>query len=639
MKIKAHAVVFTLLCLLFVGILPAPDVPAQDDLTEALSQQLLEPDEAAAQHKAFVLSRIPKLEPAESAEAWQQEAARIRKRVLDEVVFRGVPSKWRDAKPAVVWDKVIETEHGYRIRKLRFEALPGLWIPALLYEPNKLDGKVPVVLNVNGHEKSGKSVGYKQLRCINLAKRGFLALNLEWIGMGQLRTNGLSHNHLAKLDLCGRSGLSVFFLAMQRGLDVLLDHEYADHERTAVTGLSGGGWQSIILSSLDTRVRLSVPVAGHSALAQRVAHANSVGDVEQNPCDMVSIADYVHLNALMVPRPLLLIYNVHDSCCFVAHTVKPNTYEPVIPFYEQAGVANRLGYYENEVPGNHNYEQDNRSQLYRFLNMHFFGVDEQSREIASANEVQPHADLIVPLPDNNADFHTLAADAANDLPKSLDGSVEERRERLKQILRYHPQELSADLFTGPKDVDGLMVRRLRLQANGEWILPAIVVEGAKVDRHVVVLAEGGFASQVARIRELAESGSRVMAIDPILIGQTNPPGTLYQNAVLLATVGERPLGIQSAQVAAASQYFARIFVGDGVDIEAYGPRSSLMARCAAAVDGGDTIHAVKTNGEVNSLKDFLLPNASYNNTPEAFCFGLLEYFDLPQLKELATKSP
>ena len=30
--------------------------------------------------------------------------------------------------------------------------MPGLWVPALLYEPEKLTGKVPVSLAVNGHD-------------------------------------------------------------------------------------------------------------------------------------------------------------------------------------------------------------------------------------------------------------------------------------------------------------------------------------------------------------------------------------------------------------------------------------------------------------------------------------------------------
>jgi hypothetical protein len=95
---------------------------------------------------------------------------------------------------------------GYHIRKLRFEALPGLWIPALLYEPDRLDGRVPVVLNVNGHDAKGKAVDYKQLRCINQAKRGMIALNLEWFGMGQLGTPGFAHGVINAVDLCGTSG-------------------------------------------------------------------------------------------------------------------------------------------------------------------------------------------------------------------------------------------------------------------------------------------------------------------------------------------------------------------------------------------------------------------------------------------------
>lgn len=618
-----------------VWFLFASSLLGQDAFDDALRQTLLQPEEAERQQKQFVLSRITALKAAESAEAWQQEADRIRNGVLDKVVFRGVPKAWREAKPEVVWGDVIETEHGYRIHKLRFEALPGLWIPALLYEPSKLDGKLPAVLNVNGHEATGKSTPYKQLRCINLAKRGMLALNLEWIGMGQLRTDGFSHNHLAKLDLCGRSGLSVFFLAMSRGLDVLLDHDHADPERTAVTGLSGGGWQTIILSSLDTRVRLAVPVAGHSALAQRVAHANSIGDLEQNPCDLASIADYVHLNALMVPRPLLLIYNTRDNCCFVAETVKPNTYEPVIPFYEQARVPQRLAYYENDDPGTHNYDQDNRGQLYRFLNKHFYKVDEHFDEIASAGQVLSHEELNVPLPADNADFHSLAADAARDLPKPLEGSLEQQRDRLKQILRFRTHEITADLFTGPKAAADLYVRHLRLNAGDEWLLPAMVVEGESVDRHVVVLADGGFSSRADRIHTLAESGARVLAIDPILIGQAKPLGSLYQNAMLIATVGDRPLGIQSAQLLSASQYFARVFVAGSVTIEADGPRSSLIARCAAALDGANIIREVSTANEPESLKVHLEPGGSYAGTPEVFCFGLLEHFDIPQLAKLA----
>ena len=611
-------------------------VRAEDELEKSLQDTLLATADVASQHKTFVLSRITRLQLASSAADWEREANEIRRRVLDEVVFRGVPDSWRKGHAKPQWGAVIDTPHGYRIRKLRYEALPGLWIPALLYEPEELSGNVPVVLNVNGHAATGKATDYKQLRCINLAKRGMLALNLEWIGMGQLRRPGFSHYHLGKLDLCGRSGLSVFYLAMSRGLDVLLDHAHADPQRVAVTGLSGGGWQTIVLSSLDTRVRLAVPVAGHSALAQRVANANSIGDLEQNPSDLASLADYVHLNALMTPRPLLLIYNTKDDCCFVAHTVKANTYQPVIPFYQQAGVPERLGYYENSDPGTHNYDLDNRQQLYRFLNRHFLSAGHgHDQEFPSRGELQTAEALHVALPEDNADFDSLAAAIGGPLPRSWSASKAEKRVRLREILRSESYQTSADRFTGPTAVDGLTVRRLVVRCGRDWSLPAVVVEGTAVQRSVMLVADGGFASKAVRIRELVASGARVFAVDPLLVGSARPPGSLNQHAMLIATVGGRPLGIQAAQIVAASRFLARVFVTDRLSLEAHGPRCGLATRCAAALDGGALFNTVETAGELESLKGFLAPGASYQATPEAYCFGLLEYFDLPQLAELA----
>jgi hypothetical protein len=53
------------------------------------------------------------------------------------------------------------------------------------------------------------------------------------------------------------NGVALHYLSQKRGLDILLAHPNADPSRVAVTGLSGGGWQTIFISSLDPRVTLS----------------------------------------------------------------------------------------------------------------------------------------------------------------------------------------------------------------------------------------------------------------------------------------------------------------------------------------------------------------------------------------------
>src|SRR5262249_33738818 len=230
-------------------------------------------------------------------------------------------------------------------------------------------------LNVNGHDGNGKAAPYKQIRCINLAKRGILALNVEWLGMGQLRGTDYGHGRMNQIDLCGTSGLAPFYLNLKPGLDVLLSLENADPQRVAVTGLSGGGWQTIILSSLDTRVTLSNPVAGYSSFLTRIRHLKDLGDSEQTPCDLATVADYTHLTAMLAPRPLLLTYNAKDECCFEAGYALPPLRDAALPLFKLHGKENALRSHINEDPGTHNYEKDNRQAFYRMIGDHFYPGD------------------------------------------------------------------------------------------------------------------------------------------------------------------------------------------------------------------------------------------------------------------------
>src|SRR2546429_1971024 len=74
--------------------------------------------------------------------------------------------------------------------------------------------------------------------------------------------------------LVGANALGIFMLEMRRGLDYLSDHPSVDRNRIGVTGLSGGGWQTIFLSALDERVKVAVPVAGYSSATTKIGRAH-----------------------------------------------------------------------------------------------------------------------------------------------------------------------------------------------------------------------------------------------------------------------------------------------------------------------------------------------------------------------------
>jgi hypothetical protein len=118
----------------------------------------------------------------------------------------------------------------------------------------------------------------------------------------------------------GANEVGLFYPAMRRGLDFLWENPSVDRNRIGVTGLPGGGWQTIVLSALDERLGVSIRVAGYASLEGRLALApvTEAGDLEQNSTDFGVGQDYSTLTAMRAPRPTLLIDNAEDDCCFRA---------------------------------------------------------------------------------------------------------------------------------------------------------------------------------------------------------------------------------------------------------------------------------------------------------------------------------
>jgi hypothetical protein len=612
---------------------------APTGLDSLLQRPILGTNVPMAEVQVFTETRVPWMPVVKSATEWQKIADRLRREMFERVIFRGEAAAWRDAKTKVEWFDTIEGGPGYKIRKLRYEALPGVWIPALLYLPDNLSGKVPVMLAVNGHDGNGKAAPYKQVRCINLAKRGMISLNVEWFGMGQLRTPGFVHARMNQLDLCGTSGIAPFYLAMKRGLDVLLSLENADRDRVAVSGLSGGGWQTIFISSLDTRVTLANPVAGYSSFRTRARHLSDLGDSEQTPCDMATVADYTHLTAMRAPRPTLLTNNAKDPCCFAAPHALPPLLDAAQPIFTLCGQTAALRSHINYVPGTHNYEKDNREAFYGMIGDFFVGDPKfDAVDIPSEAEVKTNAVLMVELPADNLDFNKLALALSRNLPRNpaipVAKSVLARwqqinRARLREIVHARDYTVAAER-AGAEEKDGVKASFWKLKLGGAWTVPAVELARGEAKETVLLVSDGGRKSAAAEVERLLAAGKRVLAVDPFYFGESKIAARDYLFALLVAGVGERPLGLQASQLAAIARWLQRDRKAGPVALAACGPRSSLFTLIAAALEE-KAVASVELQGALGSLKEIIEKDWTVDKTPEMFCFGLLEAFDVPQL--------
>ena len=597
-------------------------------IERALAQEIIGPDLALEEVRVFNETRVPDMPSVRSAAEWKAKAREYRRNVLNKVVFRGEAAKWRDTPLRVEWSAVIEGLPGYRIRKLRFEAVPGWWIPALLYEPTKLSGKRPVVLNVNGHDGKGKAADYKQIRCINQAKRGMIALNVEWIGMGQFASR-MSHYQMNQMDLCGTAGIAPFFLNMSKGLDVLLSHPNADPKRVAVAGLSGGGWQTIFISSLDERVTLANPVAGYSSFKTRARHGMDLGDSEQTPNDLALYADYTHLTALLANRAALLTYNAKDNCCFTAGHALPPLLAAAQPIFRLLGRGEFLRSHINHDPGSHNFELDNRQQLYRFIGDVFYqGQEYDWQEIPSADEVKTYDELLVDLPEGNGDFNSIALGLMETLPKPFEG---DKRRRLLEVVSAKNYTAKAKRVRG----EGAMVH-FQFQVGDDWTLPGTVFTPDAPMATTLLIADAGRKAQAERVESLLAKGRRVVAFDPFFFGESKIKSRDFLHVILMHAAGERALGVQASQISAVAEWAKKQYK-QPVELMSAGPRLSVAARLAAVQS--NAISALKLHDPMKSLKEVIRENKGANHMPEMMCFGLLESFDLPQIEALIAPRP
>ncbi len=607
----------------FAGVALAQTAPNQ--IRRLVEPSLQSPDVVASELRRYILKQAPQLFVPASAAEWTKEAARLRRHLLDNVVFNGWPREWVDAPLRVEDLGLIPSGAGYRTRKLRYEIVPGMWTSAILYEPENAV-KAPGILNVNGHVgPSGKAIEYKQKRCIQQAKLGIYSLSLEWFAFGDMAHVENAHWYGAHLDLAGANGVGLFYLAMRKGLDYLDSHPKVDRKRLGVTGLSGGGWQTIVLSALDERVAVSVPVAGYSALTSRIERPEDTGDIEQNPTDFLLGQDYTHLTAMRAPRPTLLIYNAEDDCCFRAPLVKPYIFDAVRPFFRLYGVESAIAWHENADPGDHNYQLDNRVQSYRFFAKHF-GMPDVAGESQLGADVKTVEDLRVPLPKDNLTILGVARKLSA-RPRST--------ATLAETVRYREAELAhAWVIAGTKS-KGFESQSLRFEFRDGLSAAGVLFRALSAPESAlatIVLNDAGKKSSYAEVSERVNRGERVLALDLLFTGDGAPakPGPSAYTQ-MLATTGRRPLGMEAAHLIAIAKWLGG---KRRVRVETTGMRSQVTALVAAALDAGGMGELVARNG-IGSLTSLLESPVEYQAAPGLFCFGLLRDYDLDRLRGMA----
>ena len=258
------------------------------------------------------------------------------------------------------------------IEKVVFESLPGLFITANLYRPNR-QGRHPAILFPLGHWDEGKVA--VQLLAANLAAKGFVVLVYDPLGqgerlqaydrrLGRSLAGGSTTQHFmngATSLLAGQSFARYRIWDAKRALDYLLSRPEVDAEKVGCTGCSGGGTITTYISALDTRIKVAAPACYINSY--RSLFTRAIGDSEQSLPNFLSSgldqADYVELFA---PKPWLIASTLDD---FFTPEGARAVYEEARRWYQIYGAEEKVRWVVG--PGPHGTPLEVREAIYEWM--------------------------------------------------------------------------------------------------------------------------------------------------------------------------------------------------------------------------------------------------------------------------------
>jgi hypothetical protein len=258
---------------------------------------------------------------------------------------------------------------GYTIENIAIETLPGLYVCGSLYRPTKSKGKMPVVLSPNGHFQAGRYNKDQQKLCATLARMGAMAFSYDLFGWGESMLQFKFEDHNRSL------AMSIQALNSLRLIDFLLAQKDADASRLGITGASGGGSQTMLLSALDDRIKVSVPVVMLSCYFYGGSLSESGMPVHL--CE--GGTDNPELAAMFAPKPQLVVSDGKDWTEHVPEIEFPYL-QKVYGYYGKKDAVENV-HLANE---GHDYGISKRKAMYRFMAAHL-GLNIQNIEDAGGN--------------------------------------------------------------------------------------------------------------------------------------------------------------------------------------------------------------------------------------------------------------
>lgn len=265
---------------------------------------------------------------------------------------------------------------GYRIEKIVFQTMPGVWMTSNAYVPDG-EGPFPAVLCVHGHWRGAKQDPVVQSRCIGLAKLGFFVLVVDAFGAGERgigKKLGEYHGEMVAATLIptGRVLAGIQVYENTRAIDYIQSRPEVDPDRIGVTGASGGGNQTMYIGAWDERLKAVVPTCSVGNFQAYLGAACCMCEVVPG---ILTFTEEWGLLAMVAPRALMVISATRDAPQFSVVEAKKSL-AGAQPVFDLFDVSKNIRHAIFE--SGHAYNQPMREAMYGWMTLHLKGQGDGS---------------------------------------------------------------------------------------------------------------------------------------------------------------------------------------------------------------------------------------------------------------------
>lgn len=533
----------------------------------------------------------------------------------------------------------------FRIEKILFESQPGFMVDALLYVPKKAKFPAPGVLSPVGHYGDDSLfIWSEQGRCAGLARKGYVVLTYDPIGQGERKWlgNGNHDTLRRKIIVSGMEVSGLMFWDSIRGIDYLSSRPEVDPNRIAITGVSGGGFNTIFTAVLDERVKAAAP-DGFATSYEALIKRGNAGCCAYLP-NLARFADLPQVYALLAPRKLLMLGGYMDV---LSDRILP-TFELLRRIYKLHEAEESVRYYLDPDAG-HTYSKPMRLAMYRSFNEWLRGITEP----AEASEARDPEDQLISRESGLLKIMTpeqrgvdvvelerrfLARNRLRyEMPPDADAvaTFQKRlRERLIELMgdmapAEPPRVSSDDQAAGPGSV-----RRAVLRTERNLPVAVNIYHPAGRSRgNIMLLAmdERNLASTLTRAELVDRLGSAAYTVAVPEVRGTGATRAKDMNSIYLFSMalGKHLFSTRIFDLQRTIDFLLMQddFKGQPLTVWGEGPREGIMTMYLAAIDPRVTT-AISSHGLIsyqNIVDMDGLPEFDY------YVPGILRYADVPEI--------